>query len=202
MIKHHGWDNYFKWPLYSLPSELTNSMVSFQVSIGSLNMKIFEGIRKQLLNSALYDLKNYTDLSIFSVIQYLLLFLICQLTFLTNFQLHPLAFLISCGLKFKNIFSMSSNNKGFNFTSLRRMRFMNRGVKSSNLKQTTKELNFIVTKTKLQLLLQIETIITNYSKRLPLLSVISLGPRNCFKTCVKEKYGFSPRHRESAMLLV
>ena len=65
---------------------------------------------------------------------------------------------------------MSFNNKGFNFTSLR-MRFMNRGVKSSNLKQTTKELNFIVTKTKLQLLLQIETIITNYSKSLPLLSV-------------------------------
>ena len=65
---------------------------------------------------------------------------------------------------------MSFNNKGFNFTSLR-MRFMNRGVKSSNLKQTTKDLNFIVTKTKLQLLLQIETIITNYSKSLPLLSV-------------------------------
>ena len=40
---------------------------------------------------------------------------------------------------------MSFNNKGFNFTSLR-MRFMNRGVKSSNLKQTTKDLNFIVTK--------------------------------------------------------
>ena len=65
---------------------------------------------------------------------------------------------------------MSFNNKGFNSTSLR-MRFMNRGVKSSNLKQTTKDLNFIVTKTKLQLLLQIETIITNYSKSLPLLSV-------------------------------
>ena len=65
---------------------------------------------------------------------------------------------------------MSFNNKGFNFTSLR-MRFMNRGVKSSNLKQTTKDLNFIVTKTKLQLLLEIETIITNYSKSLPLLSV-------------------------------
>ena len=44
-------------------------------------------------------------------------------------------------------------------------------VESSNLKQTTKDLNFIVTKTKLQLLLQIETIITNYSKSLPLLSV-------------------------------
>ena len=43
---------------------------------------------------------------------------------------------------------MSFNNKGFNFTSLR-MRFMNRGVKSSNLKQTTKELNFIVTKNKI-----------------------------------------------------
>ena len=91
---------------------------------------------------------------------------------------------------------MSFNNKGFNFTSLR-MRFMNRGVKSSNLKQTTKDLNFIVTKTKLQLLLQIETIITNYSKSLPLLSVINLKPRNCFKTCVKEKDGFSPGHRES-----
>ena len=65
---------------------------------------------------------------------------------------------------------MSFNNKGFNFTSLR-VRFMNRGVKSSNLKQTTKDLNFIVTKTKLQLLLEIETIITNYSKSLPLLSV-------------------------------
>ena len=50
-------------------------------------MNIFEGIKNQLLNSALYDLKNYTDLSIFSVIQYLLLFLICQLTFFTNFQL-------------------------------------------------------------------------------------------------------------------
>ena len=143
-------------------------------------------------------IRRIIQIYLFSVIQYLLLFLIWQLTFLTNFQLHPLAFLISCGLKFKNLFSMSFNNKGFNFTSLRRMRFMNRGVKSSNLKQTTKELNFIVTKTKLQLLLQIETIITNYSKRLPLLSVISLRPRNCFKTCVKEK-DFSPRHRESAM---
>ena len=55
---------FFKSPLYSLPSELTNSMVSFQVSIGSLDMNILEGIKKQLLNSALYDLKNYTDLSI------------------------------------------------------------------------------------------------------------------------------------------
>ena len=54
----------FKSLLYSLPSELTNSMVSFQVSIGSLDMNILEGIKKQLLNSALYDLKNYTDLSI------------------------------------------------------------------------------------------------------------------------------------------
>ena len=79
---------FFKSPLYSLPSELTNSMVSFQVSIGSLDINILEGIKKKLLNSALCDLKNYTDLCIvFSVIQYLLLFLICQLKFLTNFQL-------------------------------------------------------------------------------------------------------------------
>ena len=55
---------FFKSPLFSLPSELANSMVSFQVSIGSLDMNILEGIKKQLLNSALYDLKNYTDLFI------------------------------------------------------------------------------------------------------------------------------------------
>ena len=39
-------------------------MVSSEVSIGSLDMNILEGIKKQLLNSASYDLKNYTDLSI------------------------------------------------------------------------------------------------------------------------------------------
>jgi len=55
----------FESPLYSVPPELKNSMVSFEVSIGSLDMNILEGIKKQLLNSALYDLKNYTaDLSI------------------------------------------------------------------------------------------------------------------------------------------
>ena len=55
---------FFKSPLYSLPSELTNSMVSFQVSIGSLDINILEGIKKKLLNSALCDLKNYTGLCI------------------------------------------------------------------------------------------------------------------------------------------
>ena len=54
--------------------------------MGSLDMNILEGIKKQLLNSALDDLKNYTDLSI-QRHSILVIILICRLKFLTNFQL-------------------------------------------------------------------------------------------------------------------
>ena len=70
-------------------------------------------------------------------------------------------------------------------------------VESSNLKQTTKDLNFIVTKD------QITTATANWDDYHKLFKKSStVISRNCFKTCVKERDGFSPRHRESPTFLV
>ena len=62
-VKDHGWDNFFLnniwWtthplnhPCIQYHRNRQNFMVLFEVSIGSLDMNILEGIKKQLLNSA------------------------------------------------------------------------------------------------------------------------------------------------------